>query len=138
MVIRQDGQPRCAGESVFVDPPSDGFSHPAQLGIGAAVNLVVALEFERDVVRPSLLALEKAVVESGHGSWGIYTKNSFTAEFAGVGKTQSNGSLALSATLASSEMTFLTCSLRLSGASKYARLKRIHRGSFRPLKDFTV
>jgi len=36
--------------------------------------LIVALEFERDVVRPSLLTREKAIVEGGHGSWGIYTK----------------------------------------------------------------
>jgi hypothetical protein len=41
--------------------------------------LIVALEFERDVVRPSLLTLEKAIVEGRHGSWGIYTKTLSTA-----------------------------------------------------------
>ncbi|HEV3307189.1 MAG TPA: hypothetical protein VGZ91_12190 [Candidatus Sulfotelmatobacter sp.] len=39
----------------------------------------MTLKFERDIVRPALLAFEKAVVEGGHGSWGIYTKIPFTA-----------------------------------------------------------
>jgi hypothetical protein len=79
MVIRHDGQSRSTHKSVFLDPSPDGFCHSAKLGVGTALNLIVALEFERDVVRPSLLALEKAIVESGHGSWGIYTKTLFTA-----------------------------------------------------------
>jgi hypothetical protein len=47
--------------------------------------LIVALEFERNVVGPSLGAFDKSVVESrhesiGYRSWGIYTKNIFVAE----------------------------------------------------------
>jgi hypothetical protein len=36
--------------------------------------VIVALQFERDIVRPALGALDKAIVESGHRSWRIYTK----------------------------------------------------------------
>jgi hypothetical protein len=61
-------------EPVFIDPASDGFGHPAEFGIRTALEPVVKLEFECDVVRPSLLAFEKTVVKSGHGSWGVYTQ----------------------------------------------------------------
>src|ERR1017187_1179391 len=83
MIIRHDGQSRSTCEFVLVDPSSDGFGHSAELGIRTALKLIVALEFERDVVRPSLLAFEKAVVESGHGSWGIYTKTAQPFHFQG-------------------------------------------------------
>src|ERR1700693_3849620 len=76
MVIRHDGQSRSTCESVFLDPSPDGFCHAAKLGVRTALNLIVALEFERDVVRPSLLTLEKAIVEGGHGR-GEYTRKPF-------------------------------------------------------------
>ena len=38
------------------------------------VNVIVALQFQRNVIRPALGALHKTAIESGHGSWGIYTK----------------------------------------------------------------
>jgi hypothetical protein len=44
----------------------------------------MALQFQRGVVRPAPGALDKTVVESGHGSWGIYTKSLFTAECAEI------------------------------------------------------
>jgi hypothetical protein len=42
-----------------------------KLAIGAAFKVIVTLEFEGDVVRPALGALQKTVIECGHGSWGI-------------------------------------------------------------------
>src|SRR5947209_8075050 len=36
---------------------------------------VAPLEFQGYVVGPALGAVHKAVVERGHGSWGIYTKS---------------------------------------------------------------
>src|SRR5258708_1303317 len=86
MVIRHNSQPRSAHKSVFADPSPDRLGHPAQFRIGAALELSVPLEFERDIVRPALRAFDEAVVESGHGSWGLYTKNLFTAERAEIGK----------------------------------------------------
>ncbi len=81
MVICHDGQPRSACEPVFVDPSSDGFCHAAEFGVSATLKLIVSLKFKRDIVRPSLLAFEKAVIEGGHGSWGIYTKNGQLCRF---------------------------------------------------------
>ena len=74
MVIRHDGQPRSASESAFSDPSPHGFRHPVKLSIRAALDVIVALDFQRDVVRPALRAFDKPVVESGHESCGIYTK----------------------------------------------------------------
>src|ERR1700687_1168357 len=37
--------------------------------------MIVALKLERNIVRPALGAFDKAIVEGGHGSWRIYTKN---------------------------------------------------------------
>ena len=61
-------------ESVFDDPAADGLCHAVKFGIGAAFDVIVALQFERDIVRPTLGAIDKAVVEGGHSSWRIYTK----------------------------------------------------------------
>src|SRR5260370_42646562 len=74
MVIRHNSQPRSAHKSVLADPSADRFGHSAQFRVGAALELIVPLEFERDIVRPALRAFDEAVVESGHGSWGLYTK----------------------------------------------------------------
>jgi hypothetical protein len=133
MVIRHDGQPRTAGEAVLGDPPPDGFGHAAEFGVGATLNLIVALEFECDVVRPALGAFDKTVVESGHESWGIYTKNS--ARFAEPPRVR--------------ERFFFTCCAIFAvpagirvlfprSCIQYARLKQIRLGSSRPPKDFTV
>ena len=84
MVIRHDGQPRSSRKSVFADPSSDGFGHPAEFDVGATLDVIVALEFECDIVWPALRAFEKTVVESGHESCGIYTKNLLTAECAEI------------------------------------------------------
>ncbi len=79
MVIRHDGQPRSPRESLFGDPSSDRFSHAAKFGVGATLDAIIALELQCDVVRPALRAFEKTVVESGHESCGIYTKNQLVA-----------------------------------------------------------
>src|ERR1019366_9368448 len=50
------------------------FCHAVEFGVGAAFDVIVALQFERDIVRPALGAIDKAVVEGGHSSWRIYTK----------------------------------------------------------------
>jgi predicted kinase len=42
--------------------------------------MIGALQLQRDVVRPALLAFDKPVIESGHESSGIYTKKFVTAE----------------------------------------------------------
>src|ERR1700733_9416739 len=84
MIIGHDGQPRSASESVVGNPPSDGFGHAAKLGVGTALDAIVALVFQRAVVRPAHRGFEKTVVESGHESCGIYTKNPITAECAEI------------------------------------------------------
>ena len=62
--------------SRFGHPTADGFGHAMKFGIGAAFNVVVSLQFQRDVLRPALGAFDEAVVERGHaGSRGIYTKS---------------------------------------------------------------
>jgi hypothetical protein len=45
-----------------------------KFGVRAAFEVIVALEFERDVVWPTLGAFHKAIVEGGHSSRRIYTK----------------------------------------------------------------
>jgi hypothetical protein len=45
----------------------------SQLGIGAALDPIAALDFQGDVFRPVLDALDKAIVESGHGFAGNIT-----------------------------------------------------------------
>ncbi len=102
MVIGHDGQPRAASESVSGDPifgsPSPhGFRHPVKFGIGTTLDVIMALNFQSDVVRPALRAFDKTVVESGHESCGIYTKNIFTAEFAETAEDNKKSSLVLSA-----------------------------------------
>src|ERR1700683_197499 len=74
MIIRHNGQPRSRRESVFADPSSDGFSHPAKLVVGVALDVIMALEFQCHIIWPALGAFEKTVVERGHESCGIYTK----------------------------------------------------------------
>src|ERR1700751_5387672 len=71
MVVGKDGKPRSGSEIVFRDPAPDGLGPALQFTVGAAFEVVVTLEFECDVIRPALGALQKTVVERGHGSWGI-------------------------------------------------------------------
>src|SRR5580693_8595113 len=74
MVIRHNSQPRSASQSVFRNPSAYGFRHLVKLGVGAALDVIVALDFQSDVIRPALRAFDKTIVESGHESCGIYTK----------------------------------------------------------------
>src|SRR5581483_461895 len=71
MVIGQDGKARAAGQVPFRDPSPYRFGPMVKFPIRTAFEMTVALNFERDIVGPALGALQKAVVESGHGSWGI-------------------------------------------------------------------
>jgi hypothetical protein len=48
------------------DPASYGFGHPTQLSVGVALNCVLLLDFDSDVLWPALLAFHKAIVKSGH------------------------------------------------------------------------
>src|SRR5260221_21625 len=75
MIVRQNCKPRSAGEAIFRDPPAHGFGHAAKVGVSTALDVIVALEFQRDIVRPALGTLDKAIVECGHSSWRIYTKS---------------------------------------------------------------
>ena len=69
MVVGNNGQPRSAHKSVFSDPSSHGFRHAAKLSVGATLDVIVALDFQRDVVGQALRTFDKSVVESGHESW---------------------------------------------------------------------
>src|SRR5579864_2300331 len=71
VVVGKDREPRSGSEIVFSDPAPDGLGPALQFTVGAAFEVVVTLEFECDVIRPALGALQKTVVERGHGSWGI-------------------------------------------------------------------
>src|SRR5258708_1092233 len=84
MVVGQNGQTRSASESVLGDPSPDRFGHPADPPIRTTVDVIMTLQFQRGVVRPASGALDKTVVESGHGSWGIYTKSLLTADCAEI------------------------------------------------------
>src|SRR5581483_7048731 len=75
MVIRKNGQPRAWWKFLLGNPPAYGLGHPAQLRIRAAFVLIAALKFQGYVAGPARGAIHKAVVERGHGSWGIYTKS---------------------------------------------------------------
>jgi hypothetical protein len=72
--------------------------------ISAALDMIVALKFQRDVVWPALRAFDKTVVKSRHESCGIYTKNLFTAERVEVPEIERMISLALPALSAFSEV----------------------------------
>src|SRR5580658_1369066 len=125
MVIRHNGQARSARKSVFVNPPSHGFRHAVELSVGATLDLIVALEFQGDVRRPAVGALDKAVVESGHESCGIYTKNPFTAERAEIAE-RSRENIPWAARRPRSArrcISSVTWSSGPSSASNYARLK---------------
>jgi hypothetical protein len=74
VVVRQDGQSRSARKALFGDPPAHRLCHAVKFGVGAAFTVVVGLKFQRHIVRPALGTFDKAIVESRHASWGIYTK----------------------------------------------------------------
>jgi hypothetical protein len=100
MVICHDSEPGSPRESVFIDPSSHRFGHPAEFGVRATLDVIVPLDLESDVIGPALRAFDKTIVESGHESCGIYTKNILTAECAEItGKSRNAipGVLALSA-----------------------------------------
>ncbi len=77
MIVGQDGD-ACAGgecglvdslfsDPSFVNPAADGFGHVVEFGVGVALDLVLALEFDGDIVRPALGAFDETIVERGHG-----------------------------------------------------------------------
>ncbi len=86
VIIGNNCQPRSASESTLADPSCDRLGLLAELGVGQAIVIVVIiialavaiavfmLNFERDVIGPPLGALDKTVIECGHGSRRIYTK----------------------------------------------------------------
>src|SRR4029077_16036163 len=84
MVIRQNGQPRSAREFALLNPPPHRFSHAAQFSIRTTFQVILPLKLQRDIIWPALRAFSKAVVESGLGSCGIYTKTRFIAEHAEI------------------------------------------------------
>jgi hypothetical protein len=68
MVVGKDGD-ACARRQFLVgQPAADGFGHLASFGVSVAFDLVVALDFERDVLRPALFGFDELVVERGHGT----------------------------------------------------------------------
>src|SRR6266496_815613 len=69
VVIGENGKPRSAGELVFSNPPAHRLGHAVKFGIRAALHVVVALQFQCDVIGPALGALDEAIVEGGHWSW---------------------------------------------------------------------
>ena len=74
VIVGHNGQARSAGKVLLVDPAANGLGHLPEFGVRATFKMIVALKFNGHIVRPALGALDKAVVERGHGSWGIYTK----------------------------------------------------------------
>src|SRR5579862_3608109 len=74
MIVGQDGQAGSAVKAFLRDPSADRLGPAVKLGVGAAFDLIVTLQFQGRVVRPALGAFHKSVIERGHGSWGIYTK----------------------------------------------------------------
>src|SRR4051794_9602417 len=75
MIIRKNGQPRPTWELFLLYPPPHTLGHPAKFRVRAALDVIPPLKFQGYVVGPALGAVRKPVVESGHGSWGIYTKS---------------------------------------------------------------
>src|SRR5450631_2265965 len=75
VIIGQNCESGSVGKSVLGNPPANRFGHAVQFFVGAAFDVIVALEFERDIGRPALRAFNKAIVEGGHSSWRIYTKS---------------------------------------------------------------
>ena len=65
---------RAPAGSFFSDQPAaDRFGHLASLGEGVALDLVLALDFEGDILRAALFGFDKLIVESGHEGRGKYT-----------------------------------------------------------------
>jgi hypothetical protein len=82
MVVGKDRESGSAFEPLLTDPPAYGLGHPPQVRVGTAFELIVTLKFERDVIGPTIGALYKPVIESGH-VWnllidrGEYTRKPF-------------------------------------------------------------
>ena len=73
VVVGEDGDARAGGELLLREPAPHGFGHLAGLGVGVALDLVLALDFEGDVLGAALFGFDKLVVESGHERRGKYT-----------------------------------------------------------------
>jgi len=86
MVICEDGQRGSMCELFIDNPTAYRFGHAAQFGISTTFQVIRALKLKRNVIGPAVGAFAKTVVESGHRSWGIYTKNLLTAENTEIAK----------------------------------------------------
>ena len=75
VVIGENGETRTAGKLLFRDPATHRFGHASNFRVRTTFEVVVALEFKRNIVGPALGAFDKAIVERGHWSWRIYTKS---------------------------------------------------------------
>src|SRR5580693_9341296 len=71
MIVSQNCDAGVPRELLFSQPVANRLRHLSKFGVGVAFNPVPPLDFERNVIRPALGALAKAVVERGHGSRGI-------------------------------------------------------------------
>ncbi len=66
VVVGKDGDARAGREILFCQPAAHGFGHLARFRVCIALHLVVALDFEGNVLGSALLGFDKLVVESGH------------------------------------------------------------------------
>jgi len=73
MIVGEDRDARARTQFLFREPAAHGFRHAARFGVSVALDLVVALDFEGDRLRPVLLTGDKLVVKGGHEGSGKYT-----------------------------------------------------------------
>ncbi len=73
MVVGKEGDACARGQLFLGQPAADRLGHLASLGVGIAFDLVVALDFEGNVLRAALRGFDKLVVKSGHEGRGKYT-----------------------------------------------------------------
>ena len=66
MIVGQNYDAGARLESVSGQPGPHRLGHVPQLGVGAALNPVAALDLQGDILGPVLDALHKAIVKSGH------------------------------------------------------------------------
>src|SRR4029077_14766554 len=72
-VVGQNGDAGASTQLLLGHPAADRFGHFASLCEGVALDLVLALDFERYVLRAALLGFNKLIIESGHEGRGKYT-----------------------------------------------------------------
>ena len=69
VIAREDRNACCWRQLSFCEPSPNRFGHAPQCCIGMPLNLIVALDFDSDVIRPSLGTQNELVVKTGHSSW---------------------------------------------------------------------